>query len=188
MTIQRHANTIERAHMQERARGHLYELEMVSAECRTPLGFRKACIPHQYIMFMIFVVKTVKTKQKSHKRKISSHKTSQEIEKGTIDSFESDISTIVWCDTLRNNFVWCTRQILYYLVSFQRQFDLTWFFFYYLFIYLLYYLRIFYQRTTTIQNKQTSISRLLYIHLSSVSTLCHTDCPRMWQKTSLLSC
>ena len=173
--------------MQERARGHLYELEMVSAECRTPLGFRNACFLHQYIIFMIFVVKTVKTKQKSHKRKISSHKTSQEIEKGTIDSFESDISTIVWCEKLRNNFVWCTRQILYYLVSFQRQFDLTWFFSYYL-IYLLYYLRIFYQRTTTIQNKQTSISRLLYIHLSSVSTLCHTDCPRMWQKTSLLSC
>ena len=81
--------------MQERARGHLYELEMVSAECRTPLGFRNACFLHQYIIFMIFVVKTVKTKQKSHKRKISSHKTSQEIEKGTIDSFESDISTIV---------------------------------------------------------------------------------------------
>ena len=91
---------------------HLYELKMVSAECRAPSGFRKACIPHQHKMFVIIVVKTVKIKLKLNQRVLSTHKTSQEIEKDTIDSFESDISMIVWCERLRNNFVWCTRHIL----------------------------------------------------------------------------
>ena len=43
-----------------------YELEMVSAECRAPSGFRNACFLHQHTMFMIIVAKKNKTEQKSH--------------------------------------------------------------------------------------------------------------------------
>ena len=46
----------------------------------------------------------------------------------------------------------------------------------------LYNLRVFYQRTTTIQYMQMRSIRSLYIHLRPVSTLCHTDCPQMWKK------
>ena len=101
------------AHICKRGQGrHLYDLEMVSAECRAPSGFRKACIPHQHKMFMIIVIKNVKSKQKSNQRVLLTHKTSLEIEKGTIDSCESEISMIVWCDRVRKNLVWCKRHIL----------------------------------------------------------------------------
>ena len=110
---------------------HLYELEMVSAECRAQSGFRNACILHQHIMFIIIVVKNIKIWTKNKSTSVVNAQNVSEIEKGTIDSCENDISMIVWCDTLRNNFFWCARQILHYLVSFKRQFDLTWFFSYY---------------------------------------------------------
>ena len=74
---------------------HLHELEMVSAECRAPSGFRNACFLHQHTMFMIIVAKKNKTEQKSHQRVLSLRKTSRGNKEGTIDSFKSDISMIV---------------------------------------------------------------------------------------------
>ena len=62
-------NGIDNAHSDCNARickrrqgRYLYELEMVSAECRAPSDFKNACFLHQHIIFIIIVEKNVKTK------------------------------------------------------------------------------------------------------------------------------
>ena len=59
---------------------------------------------------------------------LSLRKTSRGNKEGTIDSFKSDISMILWCDTLQDNFIWCTRQIFKNSVSFKRQTEIMLFF------------------------------------------------------------
>ena len=50
-----------KARICKRAQGrHLYELEMVSAECRAPSGFRNACFLHQHKIITIIVIKCKK--------------------------------------------------------------------------------------------------------------------------------
>ena len=54
-----HCNCKARICKREQGR-HLYELEMVSAECRAPSCFRNACLLHRQIMFIIIVIKCKK--------------------------------------------------------------------------------------------------------------------------------